>query len=122
MMRGGAASIFEKRQFTAINRQLNVTFNATEDTTYGFMVDANNLYGGVKQTHKLPARHLKTIAFKNERNNHENEDENSMSLEEVLASPDDSEYDYFVEIGFKNPHLLHESHCDYPLAPTREVV
>ena len=54
-MRGGTASIFEKRQFTANNRQMNETFNASEDTTYGFMVDANNLYGGVMQTRKLPA-------------------------------------------------------------------
>ena len=37
-MRGGIASIFEKQQFTANNRQLNEIFNASEDTTYGFMV------------------------------------------------------------------------------------
>ena len=90
-MRGGTASIVEKRQFTANNRQLNKTFNTSEDTTYGFMVDANNLYGGVMQTHKLPARHFKTIGVRNEKKNHENEDENSMSIEEMLASPVDSD-------------------------------
>ena len=51
MMRGGTASIFEKRHFTANNRQLDEIFNARKDTTYGFMVDANVLYGGVMQTH-----------------------------------------------------------------------
>ena len=122
MMRGGTASIFEKRQFTANNRQMNETFNSSEDTTYGFMVDANNLYGGVMQTHKLPARHFETIGVRNERNNQENEDENSMSIEEILATPDDSDYGYIVEIDLKYPQLLHESHRDYPLAPTKEVV
>ena len=29
MMRGGTASIFEKRQFTANNRQMNETFNSS---------------------------------------------------------------------------------------------
>ena len=122
MMRGGIVSIFEKRQFTANNRQMNETFNASEDTTYGFMVDANNLDGGVMQTHKLPARYFETIGARNERNNQENEDENSMSIEEILATPDDSDYGYFVEIDLKYPQLLHESHRDYPLAPTKEVV
>ena len=96
-MRGETASIFEKRQFTAKNRQLNKTFNASKDTTYGFMADAKNLYGRVMQTHKLPARHFKTIGIRNERNNHENEDVNSMPIEEILASNDDSDYGYIVE-------------------------
>ena len=30
----------------------------------GFMVDANNLYGGVMQTLKLPARHFETIGVR----------------------------------------------------------
>ena len=64
---------------------MNETFNSSEDT-YGFMVDANNLYGGVMQTHKLPARHFETFGVRNERNNQENEDEISMSIEEILAS------------------------------------
>ena len=91
-MRGGTASIFEKRHFTANNRQMNETFNSSEDTTYGFMVAANNLYCGVMQTHKLPARHFETIGVRNERNNQENEDENSITIEKILATPDDSDY------------------------------
>ena len=66
--------IFEKRQFTANNRQMNEIFNASEDTIYGFMVDANNLYGGEMQTQNLPEHRYKTIAHRNERNNNENED------------------------------------------------
>ena len=121
-MRGGTASIFEKRQFTANNRQMNETFNSSEETTNGFMVDANNLYGGVMQTHKLPARHFGTIGVRNEKINQENENENSMSIEEILATPDDSDYGCIVETDLKYPQLLHESHRDYPLAPTKEVV
>ena len=41
MMRGRAASVFEKRQFTANNGQLHETLNASEDTKYGFMIDVN---------------------------------------------------------------------------------
>ena len=122
MMRGRTASLFEKGRFTANNRQLNETFNASEVTTDGFMVDTNKLYGGVMQTHKMPASHFETIVIRNERNNQENEDENSMSIEKILATPDDPDYGYLVEINLKNPQLLHESHRDYPLAPTKEVV
>ena len=45
-----------------------------------------------------------------------------MSIEEILATPDDSDYGYIVEIDSKYPQLLHESHRDYPLAPTKELV
>ena len=100
---------------------MNETFNASEDTTYGFMVNANNSYGGVMQTHKLHARHFETIGVRNERNNQENEDENSMSIEKILATLDDSDYCYIVEIDLKYPQLLHESHHDYPLAPTKAL-
>ena len=83
LMRVGTALLFEKRQFTANNRHLNETFNASKDTTYDFMVDGNNFYGGVMQTHNLPARHIKTIEVRNERYTHENEDESSMTIEEI---------------------------------------
>ena len=71
------------------------------------------------QTQKLPARHFKTTGVRNERNNHKNEDEKSTSIEEILATPDDSDYGCVVEIDLQ---LLHESHHDYSLAPTKEVV
>ena len=45
-----------------------------------------------------------------------------MSIEENLATPDDSHYGYIVEIDLEYPQLLHESHRDYPLAPTKELV
>ena len=122
MMRDGTASFFENRQFTANNKQLNETFNASEDTTYGFSVDANNIDGGVMQTHKLPARRFETIGLRNKRNNQESEDENSMSINDILATPDDSDYVFIVENDLRYPQLLHESHRDYQLAPTKEVV
>ena len=45
-----------------------------------------------------------------------------MSIEEISATLDDSNYGYTVEIDSKYPQLLHESHRDYPLAPTKELV
>ena len=55
MMRGWTASVFEKRLFNANNPYMNEKYNPKEKTSYGFMLDANNLYGGVMQMHKLPA-------------------------------------------------------------------
>ena len=86
------------------------------------MVDANILFGGVMQFDKLPARHFETVGVRNERNNQENQDENSMSIEEILATPDDSDYSSFFENDLTHPQLLHESNRDYPLAPTKEFV
>ena len=121
-MRGGTASIFQKREFTSNNRQLNETFNASEDTIYGFMVDANILYGGVIQTHKLPARRFKTIGVKTKRNNHENEDEISMPIEEILATREGSDNDYTVEIDLKYPQLLHENHCGPAIGKMKKLL
>ena len=63
------------------------------------------------QTHKLPARHFKAIADRNKRNNRENEDENSMPIEEILATPDGSDNGNIVEIDLKYRQLLHQSRC-----------
>ena len=44
MMRGGTASVFAKRKFNANNPYMNEKYNPQEKTSYGFMLDANNLY------------------------------------------------------------------------------
>ena len=52
-IRGGITSVFESRHFKANNRYLP-GFNSEETSTFGLMVDANNLYGGIMQEKMLP--------------------------------------------------------------------
>ena len=60
LMRGGTASVFHSRFFKANNKE-TPDFNPDQPSTYGFMIDANNLYGGVMQTEKLPVRNCELI-------------------------------------------------------------
>ena len=52
-IRGCVTTVFESRHFKANNRYLP-GFNSKETSTFGLMVDANNLYGGVMQEEMLP--------------------------------------------------------------------
>ena len=45
MMRGGTASVFHSRFFKTNNKECP-DFNPDQPSTYGFMIDANNHYGG----------------------------------------------------------------------------
>ena len=118
MMRSGTASVFEKRKFIANNPYMNEKYKPQEKTTYDFMLDANNLNGDVMQMHKLPARGFELIHV-------EEDGEVSTSsetiLDEILATPEDSDIGFIVEVDLEYPHELHESHRDYPLTPTKEV-
>ena len=86
------------------------------------MVDANNLYGGVMKTNKLPARHFKTIGVRSKRTNRENEDENSMPIEEILANSDGSDNGYIVEIDLKYRQLLHQSRCGPAIGKVKKLL
>ena len=119
MMRDGTASVFEKRKFNAKFPYMNEKYNPQEKTSYGFMLDANNLYGGVMQMHKLPARDFELIHVKEDG---EVSTSSETSLYEKLATPEDSDIGLILEVDLEYPQELHESHRDYPLAPTSEVV
>ena len=49
MMRGGTASVFHSRFFKANNKECP-DFNPDQSSIYVFMINANNLYGGVMLT------------------------------------------------------------------------
>ena len=51
VIRGGVASIFSKRFFRANNKYIN-SFNPDNESKFGLLLDANNLYGGFME--KLP--------------------------------------------------------------------
>ena len=39
------------------------------------------------------------------------------NLDEILATPEDSDIGFILEVALEYPQELHESHRDYPLAP-----
>ena len=57
MMRGGTASVFHSR-FSKANNKEWPNFNPVQHSTHGFMIDANNLSGGVMLTEKVPERNF----------------------------------------------------------------
>ena len=106
-IRGGVKSVFESRRFTANNSYIP-NHDSTEESCFGFCVDANNLYGGVMQLEKLP---LADFTFNTE-----------IQIQEILDTADDASIGYFVEVDLSYPPSLHDEHRDFPLAPTKDVV
>ena len=43
-------------------------------------------------------------------------------LSVLLSTSEDSDIGYIVEVDLDYPEWLHDSHSDFPLAPTKEVV
>ena len=106
-IRGGVTSVFESRRFTANNSYIP-NHDSTEESCFGFCVDANNLYGGVMQLEKLP---LADLTFNTE-----------IQIQEILDTADNASIGYFVEVDLSYPPSLHDEHRDFPLAPTKDVV
>ena len=53
MIRGGLASVYDERYFKANNKYME-NYDSALESTFGFMVDANNFYGGIMETENLP--------------------------------------------------------------------
>ena len=64
--------------------------------------DANNLYG-----HSMSQPLLY----------HENKFDKNVELEEILSTPDDSDFGYFVEVDLKNPVNIKYKTKSFPFAP-----
>ena len=52
MIRGGVSSVYKKRHLKCNNKYLD-NCDPTQDETYGLLVDANNLYGGIMEKFPL---------------------------------------------------------------------
>ncbi len=107
LLRGGVSSIYEKR-FERANNQFVPGFDASQELIFMFMLDANNLYGGIMQTESLPLNDFKMNL--------------DISLDDILRTPADSSVGYIVEVDLLYPEECHDLHCDYHLAPTKETV
>ena len=103
-VRGGITSVFESRHFKANNRYLP-GLNSEETSTFGLILDANNLYGRVMQEEKLTVGYF-CFVFE-------------ISKNELLHHPDSSSIGYFCEVYIKYPS---EKQQDYPLAPEKTLV
>ena len=57
MMRGGVSSIYEQ-QLLQTNNCHFPNYDASKPYTYVFMLDANNLYGGILQTDRLSVKYF----------------------------------------------------------------
>ena len=60
MIRGGVASVFSKRFFKA-NNKYQMSFSPDEESTFGFRVDAKNLYCGVMEKLPLPSKDFRKV-------------------------------------------------------------
>ena len=108
LMRGGVASVFAKRLFEANNEYLPNTFNPYKELSFGPMIDANNLYGGIMKTFPLPLG--------------DSESDSTTKLQTILDTTVDSRWGFIVECDLEYPDDLHDDHKDFPLAPTKECV
>ena len=106
-VRGGVCSVYKMRKFTANNKYLP-DYDSSQPSTFGFCVDANNLYGGVMQNEKLPQSDFTLNS--------------DITLAEILNCPDDNPVGYFVEVDLHYPASLHDYHQDFPLAPSKNIV
>ncbi len=107
LKRGGVASVFSNRFFQANNKLLD-NYDETEPSTFGFMIDANNLYGGIMEKEFLPLSGFKIME--------------TFDLECLLSTPSDSDVGYILELDLEYPEELHDLHSDFPLAPEKTVV
>ena len=60
LIRGGVSLVFSKRLATINNKYLE-GFDETKAGRYGFLVDANNLYGGILQKFPLPLNEFEIV-------------------------------------------------------------
>ena len=106
MIRGGVSSVYEKRHLKCNNKYLD-NYDPTQDETYGLLVDVNNLYGGIMEKLPLPLNSFVTV---------------NTDLQHILNTSNDTSIGYILEVDLEYPDNLHDSHRDFPLAPTKETI
>ena len=106
LIRGGVSSIFSKRLATMNNSYLD-SFDDSKAISYGLLLDANNLYGGIMQNFPLPLGNFQIV---------------DVELSEILSTDKESDVGYVLEVDLDYPDCLHNMHKDFPLAPTKEKI
>ena len=106
MIRGGVASIFSRRFFRANNKYMN-SFNPDNESSFGLLLDANNLYGGIIEKLPLFLKDFQKV---------------EIPFQEILNTDIDSDVGYTLEVDLEYPDYLHDQHKDFPLATTKENI
>jgi len=101
MKRGGLCFVGSKRHVKANNKYLS-DYDKSKPSNYLMYWDANNLYGK-SMTMPLPYGNLKF--------------DTDITIDEILATPDDSETGYFVECDLRFPKEIHDKIKEYPPCP-----
>jgi hypothetical protein len=99
--RGGLCFVGSKRYVKANNKYVE-DFDITKPSSYIMYWDANNLYGWA-MSQILPYRNIRFNT--------------TVKIEEVLATPDDSDTGYIVVATLRYPEHLHEKFKEYPPCP-----
>ena len=74
------------------------SFNSSHDSVFGFILDANKMYGGIMKTEHLPVGDLML---------------GKISLEQVLNTPADFQAGYILELYLTYPHNILDLHCKF---------
>lgn len=105
-IRGGINGIGELRHFEANNKDME-SFDRTKASVYGAFYDVTSLYAGTMQ---------QTLPLDNYQWNE------TVTLQEILDTSDNSEVGFFVEVDITYPPSLHDAHNDLPLAPEKLTI
>lgn len=107
LIRGGMSGVSSERLFEA-NNPLLPNFDPTKPITFGVFLDSNSLYGGIMLRCFLP---LKNFSM-----------DTQVSLDQILQTPEDSQFGYILEVDINYPEYLHDEHEDFPLAPNKQTI
>ncbi|XP_053209828.1 uncharacterized protein LOC128393656 [Panonychus citri] len=108
-IRGGLTMV-SKRHVVANNPQVP-NYDPSKPQTHIIYLDVNNLYG-YAMTQRLPVRGFKWVDINS----------SDTLLDDILSTPDDNDYGFFVEVDLEYPPEIHDLHNDYPLAPERREI
>ena len=102
----GINGIGELHHFRPNNRDLD-DFDESKANVYGAFFDVTSLYAGIMQQ----TLHVGSYEWNG-----------TITLREVLATSDESDFGNFVEVDITYPSSLHDSHNDLPLAPEKILI
>lgn len=104
-IRGGLSMVSKK--YSKANHAGLENFNPSQESTFLIDLDCNNLYGKAMSDY-LPYKDFNWNS--------------SISLADILKTPDDASTGYFVEVTLFYPPCFHDYHNDYPLAPEKRAI
>ena len=100
-------SIFSKR-LAVMNNEYLCSYDEMKAKTYGIMLDAKLLYGGIMENFPNTSERLRR--------------QNQSRLDTILNTSNESPIGYILEVDLDYADSLHKLHKDFPSAPTKERI